>query len=100
EGTMLTLADLRAHLLRLFISHPERCGIAFGESFGPQQKHVDATVGDGVVTERAGDPAGRMLDTPRLYPGAYALFKLERDLVRDAGINILSGGLVCHFGTS
>jgi hypothetical protein len=41
-----------------------------------------------------------MLDTPRLDPRAYAFLKLKRDLVRNAGVDILSGGLVGHVGTS
>jgi hypothetical protein len=41
-----------------------------------------------------------MFDAPWFYPGAHALFKLKRNLVRDAGVEILSGGWRCHVGTS
>jgi hypothetical protein len=87
---MFALADLRTHLPGLFIGHPERGGVALGESLGPEQQHVDATVGYGIVTKRASDAPGDMFDAPRFHPGSHAVFKLEHYLVRDAGVEILS----------
>jgi hypothetical protein len=97
---MLALADLGAEFLGLFVGHPERGGVAPGESLGPEKQHVDAAVGNGVVTERAGDAPGGMFDAPWFHPGTHALFKLSRNLVRDAGVEILSVRLLCHVGTS
>ena len=62
---------------------------ASGDGCAPEHQDINAGIGRAVVTQRTGDFFRRVFGAPRLRPGPHASFKIGRDPVGDASINIL-----------
>ena len=90
-GGALALAHLRADGLRLAVGHPERRGVAGVDGGAPEDEHVDALVGHGVLAQRLGD-AGVRIDGPRPVPGQHAFRHLRDDLAGDAFVEFVDAG--------
>src|SRR6202521_5086696 len=88
----LSLADMPAEFDGLLKGQPQRAGVGFGHGGRPQHHDIDALVGDAVMTQRAGDPAGGVLRAPRPVPRADALLQVGDDLGGDAAVNVTDFG--------
>src|SRR5690349_10022173 len=91
---MFALADERVQLVCLPECHPGIGLISFGNSFAPQQQHIDSAVWNAVVSERACDPPFHVARFPRLVPRPNAIFKVADDPIRYASIDVRTA--VCH----
>ena len=87
----LALAHLGADGLRLAVGHPERRGVAGLDGRAPEDEHVDALVGHGVLAQRLRDLAVG-IDGPGLVPGQHALGELGADLRCDLVVEVVDAG--------
>jgi hypothetical protein len=90
---VLALAHRAAEGFRLAGGHPDRSVVAGRDRFAPERDDVDPGIGLAVMTQRPGDPAGRVRGVPGLMPGPHAVLKRGDDPVRDAGVDVFLGRL-------
>jgi hypothetical protein len=85
---ILSLADLRPEFLRLLVGQPYRAGVTARGRRHPKRNDVDATVGDSIMPQRAGDASGGVFCVPRFQPGAGAALKFGDDAVGDSAVEV------------